>query len=254
MSHGATKPSASVERQPPRLSELRRRGLFITGTDTEIGKTEVTLGLMSVLQQRGQRVLGMKPIAAGCAASSHGLRNEDALRIQAQGSVPIDYAQINPYAFAPPIAPHIAAEQADVEIGLELIRAAYEGLAARVDWVLVEGVGGWRVPLGPDLTLADLPRALGLPVLLVVGLRLGCLNHALLSVESIQASGLELAGWVANRVDPAMAAADENLASLHARMPAPCLGVVPNLKRVTPECVAEHLQGVWPGSSTTCGG
>jgi dethiobiotin synthetase len=225
------------------MKGLNARGLFITGTDTEIGKTEVTLGLMSALQQRGQCVLGMKPVAAGCEASPHGLRNDDARRLQAEGSVPVDYAQINPYAFAPPIAPHIAAEQAGVEIGLAPIRAAYWDLAGRADWVLVEGVGGWRIPLGPDLELSDLPRALGLPLVLVVGLRLGCLSHALLTVESIQTSGLELVGWVANRIDPAMAAADENLASLRARIPAPCLGVVPYLTRPTPERVAEHLQG-----------
>lgn len=224
-------------------AQARGQGLFITGTDTEIGKTEVTLGLMSALQQCGQRVLGMKPVAAGCAVTADGLRNEDARRIQAQCSQPLAYAQINPYAFAPPIAPHIAAAQAGVEIALAPIQAAYQRLAAQADWVIVEGVGGWRVPLGPELTLADLPRTLELPVLLVVGLRLGCLNHALLSAEAIQASGLQLAGWIANGVDPAMAAADENLASLRARLPAPCMGVVPYLKHPTPVRVAEHLQG-----------
>ncbi|WP_338073143.1 dethiobiotin synthase [Halochromatium salexigens] len=224
-------------------AQARGQGLFVTGTDTEIGKTEVTLGLMSALQQRGLRVLGMKPVAAGCAMTADGLRNEDARRIQAQGSRPVAYAQINPCAFAPPIAPHIAAAQAGVEIALAPIQAAYQGLAAQADWVIVEGVGGWRVPLGPELTLADLPRALELPVLLVVGLRLGCLNHALLSAEAIHTSGLPLAGWIANGVDPAMAAAEDNLATLHARLPAPCMGVVPYLKRPTPERVAEHLQG-----------
>ena len=226
----------------------RGQGLFITGTDTEIGKTEVTLGLMSALQQHGQRVLGMKPVAAGCEPSAEdlrndqGLRNDDALRIQAQCSQPIAYAQINPYAFAPPIAPHIAAAEAGIEIALAPIQSAYQQLAVQADWVIVEGVGGWRVPLGTNLTLADLPRALGLPVLLVVGLRLGCLNHALLSAEAIQASGLRLTGWVANCIDPAMAAVDGNLASLRARIPAPCIGVVPYLKHPTPERVAEHLQ------------
>ncbi len=235
-------PMASISRPVPEPEKTHGQGLFITGTDTEIGKTEVTLGLMSALQQRGQRVLGMKPVAAGCAVTADGLRNEDALRIQAQGSLPVAYARINPYAFAPPIAPHIAAAQAGVEIALAPIQAAYQRLAVQTDWVIVEGVGGWRVPLGPELTLADLPRALALPVLLVVGLRLGCLNHALLSAEAIQASGLPLAGWIANGVDPAMAAAEDNLATLRARLPAPCLGVIPWLQRPTPVQVADHLR------------
>ncbi|MBK5941566.1 dethiobiotin synthase [Halochromatium roseum] len=221
--------------------QSQARGLFVTGTDTEVGKTEVTLGLMAALQRRGFSVLGMKPVAAGCVQTPDGLRNEDALRIQAQGSKPLAYAAINPYAFAPPIAPHIAAAQAGVEIQIDLIETAYQRLATQADWVLVEGAGGWRVPLGPGLTLADLPSALDLPVVLVVGLRLGCLNHALLSAESIQASGLQLAGWVANRIDPAMAAADENLATLRERLPAPCLGVVPWLSAPTPAQVADFV-------------
>lgn len=221
--------------------QSQARGLFVTGTDTEVGKTEVTLGLMAALQRHGFSVLGMKPVAAGCVLTPDGLRNEDALRIQAQGSMPLAYAAINPYAFAPPIAPHIAAAQAGVEIQIELIETAYQRLATQADWVLVEGAGGWRVPFGPCLTLADLPSALDLPVVLVVGLRLGCLNHALLSAESIQASGLQLAGWVANRIDPAMAAADENLATLRERLPAPCLGVVPWLSAPTPAQVADFV-------------
>ncbi|MEA3640684.1 MAG: dethiobiotin synthase [Lamprobacter sp.] len=217
------------------------QGLFVTGTDTEVGKTEVTLGLMAALQRRGLSVLGMKPVAAGSVLTADGLRNEDALRIQAQGSKPLAYSAINPYAFAPPIAPHIAAAHAGVEIQLEPIKTAYARLAAQADWVLVEGAGGWRVPLGPCLTLADLPSALDLPVVLVVGLRLGCLNHALLSAESIQASGLQLAGWVANRIDPAMAAAEENLATLRERLPAPCFGVIPWLSGPTPAQVADFF-------------
>jgi dethiobiotin synthetase len=235
---------SSASAQAKRRLQPQAQGLFITGTDTEVGKTEVTLGLMAALQQRGLSVLGMKPVAAGCALTADGLRNEDALRIQAQGSKPLAYSAINPYAFAPPIAPHIAAAQAGVEIQIERIKTAYEGLASQADWVLVEGAGGWRVPLGPGLTLADLPSALALPVVLVVGLRLGCLNHALLSAESIQASGLPLAGWVANRIDPAMSAADENLATLRERLPAPCLGVVPWLSTTVAAQVADHLSQV----------
>jgi dethiobiotin synthetase len=183
----------------------------------------------------------MKPIAAGCTDSADGLRNDDAERIRAQASRQRPYAEVNPYAFAPPIAPHIAAQQSGAAIELGRIQRAYQSLAANADWVLVEGAGGWRVPLGPDLTLADLPKTLELPVLLVVGLRLGCLNHALLSAESILASGLPLRGWVANQVDPDMAAADANLDTLRQRLPAPCIGVVPWLNEPMPDHVAEHL-------------
>ncbi|NBC47669.1 MAG: dethiobiotin synthase [Gammaproteobacteria bacterium] len=218
------------------------RGLFITGTDTEVGKTEITLGLMAALQAIGRSVLGMKPVAAGCEKTAEGLRNDDAERIRAQASRSLAYATVNPYAFAEPIAPHIAAERAGVSIELEPIRDAYRSMAAETDWVLVEGAGGWRVPLGPSLTLADLPKALDLPVVLVVGLRLGCLNHALLSAESIIGSGLTLAGWVASRVDPQMAAAEANLSTLRERLPAPCIGEVPWLERPTPERVASHLR------------
>jgi len=217
------------------------KGLFITGSDTEVGKTEVTLGLIAALQREGRTVLGMKPVAAGCTETADGLRNEDAERIRAQASVQRGYENVNPYAFAPPIAPHIAAEQSGTSIVLGPIEDAYQRLAANADWVLVEGVGGWRVPLGPTLTLADLPKTLELPVLLVVGLRLGCLNHALLSAESIIASGLTLAGWAASHVDPEMAAAEANVDTLRERLPAPCIGVLPWLPEPTPDRSAEHL-------------
>lgn len=225
----------------PVKSQKPAQGLFVTGTDTDVGKTEVTLGLMTALQRRGHQVLGMKPVAAGCAVTPDGLRNDDALRIQAQGSVPIDYPALNPYAFEPPIAPHIAAEQAGVEIRLEPIQAAFRSLAAQTDWLLVEGAGGWSVPLGPELMLSDLPKALDLPVILVVGLRLGCLNHALLTAASIQASGLRLVGWVASQIDPAMAAADANLATLRDRLTATCLGAIPWLNAPAPQRIADLL-------------
>jgi len=226
---------------PLELRPEQQQALFITGTDTGVGKTEVTLGLMAALQRRGFSVLGMKPVAAGCELTADGPRNDDALRIQAQGSTRLDYARINPYAFAPAIAPHIAAAQVGIEMQIEPIQRAFDDLAAEADWILVEGAGGWRVPLGPALTLADLAKVLGLPVVLVVGLRLGCLNHALLSAESIQAAGLRLAGWVGNRIDPAMAAVEENLASLRERLPAPCLGVIPWLLTPTPAQLADQI-------------
>jgi dethiobiotin synthetase len=218
------------------------QGLFITGTDTEIGKTEITLGLMAALQQSGMTVLGMKPIAAGCAATADGLRNDDAQRIQEQASAWRAYSEVNPYAFAPPIAPHIAAQRDAKAIQLEPILEAYRAMAADADWVLVEGVGGWRVPLGPTLSLADLAQRLDLPIVLVVGMRLGCINHALLSAESILASGLTLRGWVANQIDPAMAAFEDNLATLQAQLPGPCLGIVPWLQHPSPAEVAGFLR------------
>lgn len=216
-------------------------GIFVTGTDTDIGKTEVSLGLMAALQQRGLSVLGMKPVASGCERTDAGLRSEDAVRLLEQGSSEADYATVNPYAFRPPIAPHVAAGQAGEEIMLVPIRAAFDRLSKQAQWVVVEGVGGWRVPLGPSLAVSDLPGALGIPVVLVVGLRLGCLNHAMLTAESIRAAGLPLAGWVANVLDPDMAARDENIATLAALLGAPTLGVVPWLAAPTPEQVARHL-------------
>lgn len=216
-------------------------GLFVTGTDTGCGKTEISLGLMRQLQERGLRTLGMKPVAAGCERTADGLRNADALRLQAQGSSVLAYEKVNPYAFEPPIAPHLAGAQAGRPVELAEILSAYQGLAASAERVVVEGVGGWRVPLGADFDVADLARALGLPVLLVVGLRLGCLNHALLSAEAILDSGCTLAGWVGNRVDPQMLLPEENLAALAERLAVPCLGVVPWMPEPKVELVAEAL-------------
>ena len=236
-------------------------GVFITGTDTDVGKTAITLGLMAALQRRGLTVLGMKPVASGCLRDQGSLRSADALSIIAQAGVildepagtpadyspdagasaPISYDAVNPYAFEPPMAPHIAAGRAGVDIEIEPIRVAYESLAARADVVLVEGVGGWRVPLGPSLAVSDLPSALGLPVVLVIGMKLGCLSHSLLTAESIRAGGDRLVGWIANRLDPDMLAAEENLATLAALLHAPCLGVVPWLDDPAPEAIAAHL-------------
>ena len=217
------------------------KGVFVTGTDTDCGKTEITLALMEALRQRGLVVLGMKPVASDCARTPEGPRNEDAQRIQAQGSCEVPYELVNPYAFEPPIAPHIAAGQAGGEIELDVIQGCAERLAAKSDVLVVEGVGGWRVPLGPALSVSDLPRALGLPVVLVSGIRLGCLNHSLLTVESIRASGARLAGWIANQLDPDMLVHDENLATLAALIDAPCLGVVPWMVSPDPRRVAKHL-------------
>ncbi|WP_295431288.1 dethiobiotin synthase [uncultured Thiodictyon sp.] len=217
-------------------------GVFITGTDTDCGKTEIALGLMAAWQAQGHRVLGMKPVATGCDPSPAGLRNGDALRLQAQGSSAAPYDLINPYAFEPPIAPHLAAGQAGIEIAAGAILAAYCALAAAAERMVVEGIGGWRVPLGTRLSVSDLPRVLDLPVVLVVGLKLGCLNHALLTAESIRAQGATLAGWVGNGIDPRMQAADENIATLTALLAAPCLGVIPWLPQPAPDTLAGLLR------------
>ena len=227
-------------------------GLFITGTDTGCGKTEITLGLMRRYQQQGLKVVGMKPIASGAAMTADGLRNDDALRIQAQCSIELPYHWINPYAFAPPIAPHIAAKQANTVIELDQINERFLRLTKLADLVIVEGVGGLLVPLNEQQTLADLIERLALPTLLVVGLKLGCINHALLTAEAIVRDGLRLAGWVANLRDPAMAEFDGNLATLQARIQAPLLGVVPVLEAPDPAVVADRLDGaalagLWEG-------
>jgi dethiobiotin synthetase len=217
-------------------------GLFITGTDTGCGKTEITLGLMQALQQRGERVLGMKPVASGAERTSQGLRNEDALRIRAQCSNELAYERVNPFAYEPPIAPHLAAEASGRPIDLSRIAEVYHGLAASADRVIVEGVGGWSVPLdGNRTTVADLALRLELPVILVVGLRLGCINHALLSEAAILQSGVRLLGWVANQVEPGMASIEGNTETLRQRLSAPCLGLLPHLDNPSPVRVSGYL-------------
>jgi dethiobiotin synthetase len=219
----------------------KRRGYFVTGTDTGVGKTVVTLGLMQCLQSQGTSVAAMKPVASGCERLASGLRNTDALQLQRQASMALDYELVNPYAFEPPIAPHIAAAQAGVRIDPENILGSYQRLAARVDCVLVEGVGGWQVPLNEDQTLADLARLLGLEVIMVVAIRLGCLNHALLTAASIAAAGCTLAGWVANRLPPLNDCGRENINTLKSRISAPLLGVLPEYQGVSANLVAEKL-------------
>lgn len=202
------------------------QGFFITGTDTEVGKTRVTLAVMAALQVLNKQVVGMKPVASGCSESSDGLRSDDALQIIQQASTKQKYTLVNPYAFAAPIAPHIAAQNAGVTIDLNRIISAYRALQANADIVVVEGVGGWRVPLGDNTTLSDMVRQLGLPVIMVVGLRLGCINHALLTAEAIRADGIEMIGWVANRIEPEYVDVDATLDTLRARLNAPLIGTL----------------------------
>lgn len=217
-------------------------GYFITGTDTGVGKTLVAAALIRRHGQRGARVVGMKPVASGCVLTPQGLRNEDALALMEHATVKVPYERVNPYAFEPPIAPHLAAAAVGVTIELPRIVAAYREVEERADVVIVEGAGGWRVPLGPETLLSDLPEQLGLKVILVVGLRLGCLNHALLTAEAIRHAGnATLVGWIGNHIDPGFTFAKENLATLRARLPAPCLGVIPGLTPVSVETAAAAL-------------
>ena len=203
--------------------------LFVAGTDTGIGKTHVACALLHALRATGLRATGMKPVASGCFDTEHGLQNEDAQRLRAASSAPLPpYARSNPVALREPLSPHLAAAHEGVTIALPPLRAAFDALRAGHDAVVVEGVGGWRVPLAPGLFASELARQWNLPVILVVGLRLGCLNHSLLSAEAILADGCRLAGWIANRIDPAMDAVEENLATLRELLPAPCLGVLPH--------------------------
>lgn len=192
------------------------RGVFVTGTDTGVGKTRVAAALLRGLAADGFRVVGMKPVSSGIDAGF--AVNADVAALVAASTVAADPADVNPYAFAPAIAPHLAAERAGVAIDLERCAAAFGRLAATADRVVVEGAGGALVPLGPRTDMLHLASRLGLPVLLVVGIRLGCINHALLSALAIRARGLALAGWVANRIDPAMAEADANVADLARRL------------------------------------
>ena len=216
---------------------------FVTGTDTEIGKTTIAAGLLHRARQQGLTTAGVKPVASGCERTVDGLRNGDALALLGETSLPLAYADINPIALEPAIAPHLAAREAGIDLSVATLAAPVRRiLALHADFTLVEGAGGWRVPLAGRESLSDLAQELGLPVILVVGVRLGCINHALLSAEAILADGLPLAGWVANLVAPATLRLDDNLATLHERLPAPCLGMVPHLAAASPAAVAAHLR------------
>ncbi len=214
---------------------------FITGTDTGVGKTFVTCALLHTLKAQGIAAIGMKPVAAGGDMTPDGLRNDDIEALRDASSVKLDSEDLNCYLFAEPIAPHIAAANEDVDIDLDVIRQRFDQLAELADVVLVEGVGGFIVPLGDSVDTADLAADLDLPVILVVGMRLGCLNHALLTQEAIRARGLTLAGWVANQIDPNMSEFDANVDALEERIRAPLLGVIEWQKRPDAESVSLEL-------------
>lgn len=219
-----------------------RRGIFVTGTDTGVGKTQVTLGLMRCLQERGLKVAGMKPIASGCIQTVDGVRNADALAIQQHCSLSFAYSDINPFSFEPLIAPHIAAEDLGGAISIPTIAEAYQRLLSQVDCCIVEGVGGWLVPVSKGQTTADLARCLALPVVLVAAIRLGCLNHTLLSVESIQRCDLRLLGWVANQMEADVARPERNIATLREWIDAPLLGIIPPQSVASVDAFAAQLR------------
>lgn len=215
---------------------------FVTGTDTEIGKTTVSAGLLHKARVSGLSTAAAKPVAAGCERTPEGLRNEDALALQAECQPAVDYSLINPVTLEAAIAPHIAAQEENVPLRCEsLVEGCRQVFELQRDLTLVEGAGGWRVPLNGEQTLADLAGTLQIPVVMVVGMRLGCINHALLTAEAIAADGLHLAGWVANRVDPQMSRPEENLATLRQLLKAPCLGVVSWMESPSAEQVAACL-------------
>lgn len=226
--------------------------LFVTGTDTDAGKTLAASALLHVAQQRGLSTLGLKPVASGSEQTAQGpckeeLRNADALALQQQSVPPVAYATVNPFAFAPAIAPHLAAAEAGQPLDARTITTTLRATLTQTprDFTLIEGAGGWRVPLNAQEDFADLAIALALPVILVVGLKLGCLNHARLTAEAIRADGLPLAGWIGSVIDPAFAEDnarfEANIALLNAKLAAPCLGIIPHLDAPCAATAAPYL-------------
>jgi dethiobiotin synthetase len=240
--------------EPATLGVPSRFACFVTGTDTEIGKTLISSALLYALVQRGVRACGMKPVAAGAELREGRLHNDDCDQLEAAGNVHLPQSITTPFLLKEPAAPHIAAALEGVAIDPVPILAAFLEIVAASDATVVEGVGGFRVPLTDTYDTADLAQQLDLPVILVVGMRLGCINHALLTVEAIAARGLKLIGWVANTLETEMAFADENIAALAARIPAPLLGRVPRLDTPSAAACAEYLDFTglpnWPAHRT----
>ena len=221
---------------------MAKQWLFITGTDTDVGKTVVACGFLAAANQQGLRTAAIKPVAAGCEVTEQGITNSDALQLQAAASHKLSYQQINPVALEPAIAPHIAAAEAGVRMSASRLVGYCRGVSLMpVDMVVIEGAGGWRVPINSRETLADVAQELECAVIVVVGMRLGCLNHALLTMEAIRRDGLQIAGWVANILDTEMPRLQENIDTLKQSINEPCLGIVPRLDDLSPEQVATFL-------------
>lgn len=215
---------------------------FVTGTDTGVGKTTASCALLAAAQAKGLRTAAVKPVAAGCEQTPEGLRNDDALALMAAMTEVMAYEEVNPIALSEPLSPHLAALHAGRRLTVAQISGLVRGaLSRRVDFAVVEGAGGWRVPLSDREIMSDLPRALGLPVILVVGLRLGCLNHAILTTEAMARDGVRMAGWIGSVLDPELPALEGNIGTLKTILPMPCLGVLPWLPGATPEEMAAYL-------------
>lgn len=221
---------------------MAKRTFFVAGTDTDVGKTVVSAGLLAAVNQRGLSTIALKPVAAGCEKTEQGLRNSDALLLQQTASIKLSYEQVNPIALEAPIAPHIAAQLLGRRLDADRIAALCRGAMMQpADFMVIEGAGGWRVPLNNRQTLADVTKLLRIPVILVVGMKLGCINHTLLTVEAIVKDGLRLAGWIANRAEPQMSCYDENLETLKGMLSAPLLAEIPHIEDCSPENIAEYI-------------
>jgi dethiobiotin synthetase len=223
---------------------MSARGIFVTGTDTGVGKTVIACALVRALRDAGARVAVMKPVASGAFETTAGLRNSDAVALMEAAGRPHPYQEVNPYCFEPPISPHIAAKEAGIEVDTSRIRQKYDRLATGADWVVVEGAGGWFAPINEHQTMADLAWALSVPALLVVGLKLGCLNHALLTRIGVESHGVPLAGWVVNGIDRDMMRVEANLATLERLLGEPPLAVIPHLPDGTDAITLHELARV----------
>lgn len=221
---------------------MAKKVLFITGTDTDIGKTLIATGLLEAANKQGKRTAAIKPVAAGCSDTGEGPQNEDALMLQAAASTELSYQQVNPVALDEPMAPHIAAKEQGKQLSANRLTGFCRGITLLpVDLVVIEGAGGWRVPLNNRESMAEIPKQLNAEVVLVVGLKLGCINHALLTAQAIRSDGLKIAGWVANTIDEDMLRLDENIDTLKQLIYEPCLGVIPRLAEKLPQQVATFL-------------
>jgi len=221
---------------------MAKKVFFITGTDTDVGKTEVAAGLLEVANQKGMRTAAIKPVAAGCEDNGDGPQNDDALKLQSLANIELSYQQVNPVALDLPMAPHIAAQAQGKALSANRLTGFCRGVTMLpMDFLVIEGAGGWRVPINKRETMADIPKQLNAEVILVVGIRLGCINHALLTAQAIRLDGLKIAGWVANILDTEMLRIDENIDTLKQMLYEPCLGVIPRLSNISPQQVAAHL-------------
>ena len=218
-----------------------QKDIFIAGTDTGVGKTVVTAAILHALQKQGKTTIGMKPIASGCQVTPGGLRNEDAECLIQHSSIEMPYSVVNPFAFEPAIAPHLAAQISQTDIDLQVIDEHYQTISAACDHAIVEGVGGWLVPINSRYNMADLVRLLDLRVVLVVGMRLGCINHALLSYQAIVDCGLYCEGWVANIIDSDMDYVGENIIAIRSRINAPLIGMLAYSKNLSIPKISESL-------------